>query len=235
MQPKDYQDSFFEYHLQGAIASAENVIPVLLEYVSPASVIDIGCGIGAWLKIWQSKGVKEITGVDGDYVNRKQLQIKEENFHAFNLEVAEHLPANNADAFIDSLCKLGDVIVFSAAVPGQGGTMHVNEQYPEYWANIFSKKGYVPVDCIRHRIWNDNRIQWWYRQNILFFVKESVLANYPKLNEAYKGIGNNALSFIHPELYKEKEDKVNYYESTLKTNAGIFKYLLWSLFSKKKG
>jgi hypothetical protein len=40
------------------------------------------------------------------------------------LEVAEHLPPERAESFIRELCDLAPVVLFSAAIPGQGGTGH---------------------------------------------------------------------------------------------------------------
>ncbi|HTB33099.1 MAG TPA: methyltransferase domain-containing protein [Bacteroidia bacterium] len=249
MQPKDYKDNFFEYHLKGALASAEAVIPIVKEYITPVSVIDIGCGVGAWLSVWEKNGANEITGVDGSYIDHKQLLISENNFIECNLEngyrdnkrynlvtsleVAEHLPGKYAEAFVSSLCGLGNVVLFSAAIPGQEGTMHVNEQYPEYWVDLFKKNGFAPVDCLRTGIWDDKRIQWWYRQNMLFFVKENALSNYPKLNEAYGKTGNTVLSLVHPELLDYKSKKVGYYESILDSSKATLKYLLDNFLKKK--
>ncbi len=250
MQPKNYTDNFFEYHLQGAIDSAEGVIPVVKEYVVPASVIDIGCGIGAWLSVWGKNGAKDIRGVDGAYVDKEQLKIHKENFEECNLEkgyksnrkydlvscleVAEHLKGDFAELFVESQCALSDIVLFSAAIPGQEGTMHVNEQFPDYWATIFYKKGYVPVDCIRPRIWNNPKIQWWYRQNIMFFVKQDALSNYPKLKELALTDNQKVLSLVHPEMLKEKIQKISYYESVLHTNRATLKYFLDNLFKRNR-
>ncbi len=251
MQPKDYKDNFFEYHLHGAISSAEVIIPLVEKYLQPVSVIDIGCGIGAWLSIWEKRGLKEIMGVDGLHVDKKQLRIKAENFTQFNLEegfksnkkyelvtcleVAEHLPEKSAGVLIKSLCMLGDVILFSAAIPGQEGTLHINEQYPEYWINLFNKNGYIPIDCLRLQIWNDKRIQWWYRQNILFFVKEGSLADYPKLKQAYENNENSVVPLVHPELFEYKRKKADYFESVLHSNKAVLKYFFTNFWKKKNG
>lgn len=245
MNPKNYQDNFFEYHLQGALSSAEAVIPIIQEYINPSSVIDVGCGIGAWLSIWKKNGVKEITGVDGNYVDKSQLLITEENFHPCNLgngyksnkrydlvtclEVAEHLPEQSAKVFIESLCMLGDIVLFSAAIPGQEGTMHINEQYPEYWAAIFSEKGYEAIDCLRQRIWNEKKIEWWYRQNMMFFIKKTALANYPKL----KDLPDKVLPLVHPEMLKEKMQKINYYEEILNSQKQTLKHFFTTFFKQK--
>lgn len=250
MNPKTYQDNFFEYHLNGAIASAEAVIPVVKEYIIPASIIDIGCGVGAWLSVWKKSGANSVFGVDGEYVDTTKLVIDKSEFKAFDLakvytsdkkydlvtclEVAEHLPVSVAEKFVESLCALGDVVLFSAAIPSQEGTMHINEQFQDYWAEVFNKKGYVTVDCIRPRIWNNANIQWWYRQNLMFFVKENALSNYPKLKESALGKGQKVLPTVHPEMLKEKTQKIDYYESVLRSSTATLKYFLKYLFKNKK-
>src|SRR5579863_9497563 len=137
MQPKDYKDNFFEYHLQGALSSAEAIIPLVREYSNPLSVIDVGCGVGAWLSVWKKNGVNIVSGLDGEYVDTSKLLIEEEEFQALNLEngfpsdrkydlvtcleVAEHISASSAEKFVESLCALGNLVLFSAAIPSQQG------------------------------------------------------------------------------------------------------------------
>jgi SAM-dependent methyltransferase len=240
MQPKDYKDNFFEYHLEGALNSAKAVIPLVLKYVQPDSIIDVGCGIGAWLSVWEQKGVKELFGIDGNYIDTSKLLIDKASFKAVDLEkgyksdkqfdlvtcleVAEHLKAEFASLFIESLCTLGDVVLFSAAIPGQEGTMHVNEQYPEYWANLFKSHGFIPVDCLRHQIWNNKEIQWWYRQNIMFFVRETSLINYPGFSGVALKHENSVLSLVHPEAFAGKTKKADYLEEVLKSPISALRY-----------
>lgn len=89
------------------------------------------------------------------------------------MEVAEHLYPEFAPNFVKLLTSLSNVVLFSAAIPYQGGVHHVNEQSPGYWADLFAKEGYVCIDCLREKIWEDESILWWYRQNIMIFVHES--------------------------------------------------------------
>ena len=72
------------------------------------------------------------------------------------------------------MCKLSDVVLFSAAIPGQGGTHHLNERWPSYWANLFGSAGYDVLDVVRANIWDDARVEWWYRQNLLVFGTKRV-------------------------------------------------------------
>jgi hypothetical protein len=114
------------------------------------------------------------------------------------LEVAEHLDGSRADSFVADLCALGDAVAFSAAIPGQGGTHHVNEQFQSYWIERFRSQGFVPLDCLRHQIWGNDRVAWWYVQNLFLFVRESRLADYPKAHEAARPWPQD---LVHPRAY----------------------------------
>jgi hypothetical protein len=138
--------------------SAEVVIPVVRELLAPGSVLDAGCGLGTWLRVWQQNGVQDILGVDGtDDLPPGTRLISTDHFRAidlrapFNLgrrfalvqslEVAEHLPRACAAGFVQSLCDHGDMVLFGAAIPGQGGHRHVNAQWQSHWARLFAKRG----------------------------------------------------------------------------------------------
>ena len=158
--PNQYTDEFYQSLREGTCRSARAIVPIVLEFMRPRSVIDVGCGIGIWLSVFEEYGVSDILGVDGDYVNRELLEISAERFMECNLteplhinrqfdlvvplEVAEHLPIESAGTFIDSLTRLGHAILFSAAVPFQGGTHHVNEQWPDYWVRHFRRAAMFP-------------------------------------------------------------------------------------------
>lgn len=151
-----YTGAFYKTHRDGSRRSARQIVPLVLELVQPKSVIDVGCGVGTSLSVFNQCGVEDFYGIDGDYVDRNILEIPEQRFFVsdltepiqlnrqfdlvVSLEVAEHLPDTCAEIFVDSLTKLGPVILFSAAIPHQGGTRHVNEQWPEYWARYFKRK-----------------------------------------------------------------------------------------------
>jgi hypothetical protein len=92
---------------------------------------------------------------------------------------------------------LGAVILFSAAVPHQGGVNHLNEQWPRYWAERFGAHGYVTVDALRATFWDDERVEWWYAQNMLFFVAESRLHEFPELASS-RIDSNSPRAIAHP-------------------------------------
>ncbi|MEL7346790.1 MAG: methyltransferase domain-containing protein [Pseudomonadota bacterium] len=186
VQPQVYDTAFFDGQRDGSIASADLIVPLVLRHFSPRRVVDVGCGVGGWLAAFQRNGVSEVQGFDGDYVDRGMLEIPADRFTpadlsnapalgqfdlACTLEVAEHLPETSADHFVDRLTEAAPVVLFSAAVPGQDGSSHINEQWPSYWAEKFARRGFVTLDIIRPEIWTDEHIQPWYRQNILVFCK----------------------------------------------------------------
>ena len=190
-----YDRDFFDWVAQGAVRSAANLLPVLLP-LAPASVLDVGCGRGTWLQQWRALGVADVIGVDGDYVARESLAVPPERFVAHDLrlplrlgrrfdlveslEVAEHLPAASAETFVDSLCAHADVILFSAAVPGQGGEFHVNEQPYSYWRAKFRARGYSMLDAVRPRVIANQQIEPWFRYNAFLFVSGNRLPAMPK-------------------------------------------------------
>jgi hypothetical protein len=88
------------------------------------------------------------------------------------LEVAEHLQPAVGDRLVKDLCSLAPTVLFSAAVPGQGGVGHVNEQWPAYWVGRFAGHGFRCSGALRWRFWCDDRVESWYRQNMLFATSE---------------------------------------------------------------
>jgi SAM-dependent methyltransferase len=210
---RDYYDRF----RPGARSSAEAVVPLMIELLHPRSVVDVGCGSGTWLKVFEEQGVRDFCGVDGEYVHETTLEIPADRFveadlrHgvsldrrfdlAVSLEVAEHLPEESADDFVQGLSRLAPVVLFSAAIPHQGGLGHVNEQWPEYWEDFFRSRNFVAVDCVRPRIWENPDVRVWYVQNTLLFVEQAHLDSYPELKREYECSRDRPLSIIHPTMY----------------------------------
>jgi hypothetical protein len=238
-----YTDNFFAEQLAG-MNSARKVLPILNDIFHPSSVIDVGCGVGSWLKIWHEEvGVKDIQGVEGPYLSPDLLQIDKKHVLfqdlkaplqinrkydlAMSLEVAEHLPSSHAKQFVQTITSLSDVVLFSAAIPGQEGTYHINEQAPEYWADIFRAQGYDAIDLIRPKIWGNPQVEWWYQQNILLYLKSSRVAEFPALADALRATVPNYLLRIHPVLYDRKLQHVQ------KTKT-VSSFINWKLDSLKK-
>src|SRR5205814_1764959 len=81
--------------------------------------------------------------------------------------------------FVDNLTRHGSLIVFSAAIPGQGGEHHVNEQPWEYWRVKFADRGYEVFDFLRPRMREDRSIYHCYRFNSFIFAHRSIVPALP--------------------------------------------------------
>lgn len=212
-----YSQDYYRSLKDGSRRSAELIVPFVTELVDPQSVVDVGCGTGTWLCVFGAAGIRDLYGIDRPELRSGLLDIPPERFHGHDLgteltldrvfdlvvsvEVAEHLPEGAAEQYVTSLTRLGPVVLFSAAVPHQGGEHHVNEQWPGYWVDLFSAKGYRAIDCLRQRIWEAGAVDWWYAQNLLLFVEEAHLARWPRLRAAAESAPPTPLSLIHPAHY----------------------------------
>jgi chromosome segregation ATPase len=214
-----YDRAFFDRNLPGMSASATALAPLIIDLYAPRSIVDVGCGQGAWLRAFQDAGVSDLLGLDGPWVDPERFLVDPSAFHATDLtqpqkidrrydlalclEVAEHIDEDGADVFLDTLTGLSEVIVFSAAAPGQGGDDHVNEQWPTYWAERFAVRGYTMIDNLRWAVWEDERIESWYRQNLLSVVKTSRVQAVRKRSKALlKDLRDTQpASVIHPGVH----------------------------------
>lgn len=214
-----YTPDFYKTHADGSRQSAREIVPLVLELTQSKSVIDVGCGVGTWLSVFREWGVADVIGVDGDWVDRTLLEIPQDRFISrdlkapihlgrefdlvVSLEVAEHLPRSCAGAFVDTLTALGPVVLFSAAIPFQHGAGHVNEQWPDYWANLFHARDYAVIDCIRRKVWQSERVEWFYAQNILMFARRNHLDARPLLKQERERTEPCPLAIVHPKKYLE--------------------------------
>jgi SAM-dependent methyltransferase len=212
-----YDAGFYADQVDGSARAASIVLPLLYHVTSPASVIDVGCGQGAWLAAAESLGTGALTGLDGDWVDRAKLRSPRIAFHAADLsapirdhgrhdlcisvEVAEHLPAARADGFVADLCRASDVVLFSAAVPQQGGTEHVNEERASRWAARFAAQGYECFDLVRGAVWDDARVAWWYRQNLFVHVARGSAAHAAYVRAT---LPPTPRDLVHPDAFEEK-------------------------------
>jgi SAM-dependent methyltransferase len=178
--------------------SAAVVVPMVVELMHPSSVLDVGCGRGAWLGAFLANGVEKVIGLDGDYIKPSTLLFPAERFRPTNLsakfeippdrfdlatclEVAEHLPERHSKYLVGRLTSAAGHVLFSAAPPGQEGGGHINCKPLSYWRKIFEDFGFRMLDPFRPRIRDDRRIAWWYRQNMVMFVSLHAIAANPKL------------------------------------------------------
>lgn len=217
--------------------SSDIILPLLAIKFSFNSILDIGCGIGTWLASAKGIGVETVFGVDGNYVDttllkkflnlnfflahdlRDPLLLKRQFDLTICLEVAEHLPEYSAATLVKSLVMHSEVILFSAAIPGQGGQYHLNEQWPDYWAQLFATHGYVFLDIIRPLIWNNPKVDYWYKQNIFLVVKSN--------HELASKHTASHLPLVHPELLNRIAQNKDKQINSLKKQLAIHPLKRW--------
>jgi hypothetical protein len=185
-----YDSQFYHSYIGESESSAACVVPKLMNLFHPKSVIDVGCGVGTWLRVFRDQGVERLRGLDGSYVKETDFRIdwssfcsadlerperpKDESFDlATCLEVAEHVSPERADVFVEFLVGCADVIAFSAAIPNQGGTDHRNEQWQSFWAAKFMKHGFLASDLLRRQVWGASQCAYYYQQNLVLYVRAS--------------------------------------------------------------
>ena len=192
--PYEYSALFFDYIEEGALRSARTIVPLVAEALHVRSVLDVGCGAGAWLVEYERLGA-EILGIDREYVPPESLLVPIEKFRALDvtqpfdlgrrfdlvqcLEVAEHISPAASDILVSNLVSHSDFVLFSAAVPGQGGEHHVNERPPAFWRKLFLRSGYLVFDPFRARLMSSDA-EPWYALNTLLYVRESSVETLPE-------------------------------------------------------
>lgn len=201
------------------LRSAETALPLLFELHRPQSVLHVGCGTGAWLSWFARYGVDDYAGADLSYPTDGRTHVSRERVTLTDirkpfdlgrrfdlvvaLELASRLTEDRADTMVENLVRHGDAILFSAAVPGQDPE-HVNEQWPEYWIDLFDHRGLIAVDCVRPRWWNERHIAWPYRQNTFLIVSEVRLANSARLRVEHEARAGAPVAMVHPAMWLER-------------------------------
>jgi SAM-dependent methyltransferase len=226
-QSMTYDRAFYDRITEQAYRSAQKYAGVLAPILQPGSVIDVGCGHGAWLLAFSELGAETVVGLDGPWNSQADMIDQRIVFRAVDLdrpksietdrfdvtvclEVAEHLPATVADDLVKLLTDLSDIVVFSAAFYGQTGRNHINEQPHTYWAEKFLAHGYRPFDIFRARFWGDSDVAVWYRQNLFVYAKEGRNPYNLLVNKGYRPVENIAfMDCVHPTIY----DNALYYRA----------------------
>lgn len=230
-----YRRSFYRSLKSPALDSARQVLPFVFGLVRPSSVVDIGCGTGEWLSVCSELGVSDIQGID--FHNGKLLKIPTDLYKqtdltqpftlprrfdlAISLEVGEHLPPEVAKSFVSSIAQLAPAVLFSAAIPSQGGTGHVNEQWPDYWASLFSEHGFTAIDCVRPAFWDNPRVASYYAQNTILYLRDPSVNGLPSFS-----LGR----FVHPRMWQDQADELQMLRP-LYTARGLVKRLPGALWN----
>lgn len=215
-----YTTTFYENQSDGSYRAARTILPAVLELTRPRTLVDVGCGVGTWLAAGLELGVERAVGYEGDWVRSHMLKHpgvelrthdleqpirSEERFDlAMSLEVAEHLTEARARSFVADLCGLSDQVFFGAAVPGQGGVNHLNEQWQDYWVELFAEHGYRAVDAVRPNFWSDGSLPIHYRQNPFLFLSDPAWERFVQADGAPADLTPWPVKLVHPDMHLDK-------------------------------
>lgn len=220
--PARYDAAFYRGLREASGEGASLIVPQVLDWVRPSSIVDLGCGVGSWLRVFATGGVDDLLGLDQPSVPRDALEIPDTQFRAVDLsqpididrefdlalclEVGEHLPEPATDGLIDTLTRLAPTVLFSAAIPHQTGTGHLTCRWPAYWADRFAVRGFEQYDILRPRLWADDRVPNYYRQNLLLYAHPARSPAAPRLAGARAGGDFGGAALVHPQRWEALHD-----------------------------
>lgn len=244
-----YDQSFYDQQMYRSKEAADLMLGYLFDHIGvPESMIDIGCGAGGYLQAAETHGVAQLRGVEGEWISRISTLVPQELIMkvdlatetglrtisnsgryelAICLEVAEHLPSSSAKSLISTMSALADIVLFGAAIPGQGGRNHINEQYQSYWVNLFKDEGFDAFDIIRPHFWNCERISEDKRQNPILFIRKTADAHRQLLNSDRRDL---MADIVHPIVFDRVLKQLNELRSS---PSGLIKNLIKCILGKK--
>lgn len=170
------------HHHDPGLAAA---LAAFLAHQKPNRVIDMGCGLGEYVRAIRARGVA-CDGFDGhpwtseltagtcfcaDFADEDLLRrIKAHSYDwCICLEVFEHVPQELERRLIQCLVAgARQGLVISVASPGQGGFGHVNEQSHEYITNALKAEGFEHDVKSQKRLRRYCTLQW-FKENLLVF------------------------------------------------------------------
>jgi len=174
-------------------ASIYNGVQAVLDEIMPyladvQSIMDFGCGMGCWSAVLHKKGFSRFQLIDHPSIPLDKILFPDKAcFLGVDLdkelpaviksdlvictEVLEHFSTKRSLELLDFITDCADLILFSAAIPGQGGVGHMNEQRHAFWHNEFSKRGYKWFDGFKPALVHQKEIPFYLRQNLFFYYK----------------------------------------------------------------
>lgn len=197
----------YEQLREGAERSAAACLPIILGGGTPHAVLDVGAGSGCWARELERLLPRAVVlALDENESSDVQAWTVEQALPktpsgqrwplVLCLELAEHLTPKQGDRLVSELCRVAGHIAWSAAVPGQRGLRHVNEQWPSYWAARFARHGFGLSDPWRAELWDDPYVEPWYAQNLLL---------------AKRGAAPTPRSLVHPTIWQWRLDDAAYW------------------------
>ena len=140
--PGEDRDKWQDHHAE----VANRLTPLIVERLKPASVLDMGCGAGHWVRAFAANGVVDVDGIE---FNLDRFTPSREYDVSLCLGVAHLMPMVSAAAVIASCTEASDTVVFAVPAAAVGGAGFINQQPASVWARVFADRGFAAHDELR--------------------------------------------------------------------------------------
>jgi SAM-dependent methyltransferase len=220
-----YHPHYHDEKVEPGRHAAERILPIVFSVVTVRSIIDVGCGPGMWLDLAHELGVPTLTGVEGEWAKEwlggdrgspgfelvltnleDDLRLPSTFDLAICIEVIEHLSPARGESFVADLCRCAPHVLFGAAIPGQKGPNHLNEQWLSVWAECFAAHDYRPLDVVRPLVWGDDNLRVPHRQNPVLFVHKDCYDRAAGRARTTEPPSLAALDQVHPALFTARSN-----------------------------
>jgi hypothetical protein len=194
-----YSESFYSSVGSRASIAASIVMGSVKQWYSPSSIVDYGAGPGVWsieaAKVFpnasvlaldyeaatifseefESKRPKNLITLELNFEEEKSIPVVNLDM-AICVEVLEHLSEEAANRVFNSICSTAGIVIFSAAVPGQGGTGHINEKPKNYWVSRFVENDFLVFDTFAQNLQHP-QVPDYYRNNCFLAINSKFLTS----------------------------------------------------------
>jgi hypothetical protein len=149
------------------------------------SIIDMGCGLGNYLKDLQKFGFINLYGFEADIPKNKVFDniIQQDltiplDFNpkgvVISLEVGEHIPADYMNIYLNNICNnCNNYLITSWAIRGQAGFGHVNCLDNHEIIPHIEKRGFELLEKETKEVRNINLDEApWFKNTLLIFKRK---------------------------------------------------------------
>jgi len=192
-----YDDKYYNWFVKNTKDYIKTTMDWFIDTYKPKSIIDYGCGIGAYLESGFNKGVERLQGFDingeilkkytnpliGKFITYTDCteKINTDKYECIiSIETAEHINPLKSEVFVMNLINSADensLIIFSAAQPEQNGTGHINCQTKEFWIELFNTYGFGVDSQVTKEVsekWKTLKAPKYVYNNLIIFKKDDL-------------------------------------------------------------
>jgi SAM-dependent methyltransferase len=189
-----YDDGYFQFVEKTTAQSANVIAKSIIRSFHPSTLVDVGCGTGALLECLREEGVtvKGLEYAEAALKSCRKRRLVVLKFDVMtdplpleftnadvvvSMEVGQQLVESSSDRYVDMLCEIAPVVIFSSGTPGQGDRKPINEQPHSYWIERFSQRGFRFDERLSlhwREDWKNQGIARWFCNNVMIFSRDNL-------------------------------------------------------------